>query len=67
LPVVALTRSLTGFTEELPSDNFIRIHRSYTIAIDKIISVEGNLLEVKDKRIPIGRKYVETAKSIILN
>jgi len=60
-------RSLTGFTEELPSDNFLRIHRSYTIAIDKIISVEGNLLEVKDKRIPIGRKYVETAKSIILN
>ncbi|MFK5889855.1 MAG: LytTR family DNA-binding domain-containing protein [Flavobacteriaceae bacterium] len=60
-------RSLTGFTEELPSDNFLRIHRSYTIAIDKIISVEGNLLEVKDKRIPIGRKYVETAKNIILN
>lgn len=60
-------KSLTSVTEELPSDNFLRIHRSYTIAIDKVVSVEGNLVEIASKRIPIGRKYVNNAKQVILN
>jgi len=59
-------KSLTGITEELPSSNFLRIHRSYTIAIDKVVSIEGNLVEISTKRIPIGRKYVNHAKHIIL-
>jgi len=59
--------SLTGITEELPKDNFIRVHRSYTIALDKVISVEGNSVEIQSKRIPIGRKYVNYAKKVILN
>ena len=60
-------KSLTSITEELPDTNFIRIHRSYTIAIDKVKSLEGNLLEIGIARIPIGRKYVSHAKRIILN
>ena len=60
-------KSLTSITEELPDINFIRIHRSYTIAIDKVKSLEGNLLEIGIARIPIGRKYVSHAKQIILN
>ncbi len=59
-------KSLTSITEELPSSNFIRIHRSYTIAIDKVKSIEGNLIEISTKRIPIGRKYIEHTKRIIL-
>lgn len=60
-------KSLTSITEELPKKNFIRIHRSYTIAIDKVVSVEGNLVEIASKKIPIGRKYVNYAKQTILN
>ncbi|MEE9349123.1 MAG: LytTR family DNA-binding domain-containing protein [Flavobacteriaceae bacterium] len=60
-------KSLTSITNELPTGKFIRIHRSFTIAIDKIISIEGNLVEVSKKRIPIGRKYQNHAKKIILN
>lgn len=60
-------KSLTSMTEELPDSNFIRIHRSYTIAIDKVKSVEGNLIEITTNKIPIGRKYVHHAKRIILN
>ena len=60
-------KSLTSITEELPDTNFIRIHRSYTIAIDKVKSVEGNLVEIATTKIPIGRKYVNHAKRIILN
>lgn len=59
--------SLSAITEELPKVNFLRVHRSYTIALDKVISVEGNSVEIRSKRIPIGRKYLSYAKKIILN
>lgn len=59
-------KSLTSISEELPSENFIRIHKSYTIAIDKVRSIEGNLVEVGEKRIPIGRNYAAHAKQRIL-
>lgn len=60
-------KSLTSFTEELPNDRFIRVHRSYTIAVDKIVSIEGNSVEINSQRIPIGRKYVSHVKKVILN
>ncbi len=60
-------KSLTSLSEELPQDKFLRIHRSYTVSLDKIRSVEGNSVEIDSKRIPIGRKYINQAKQIILN
>ena len=50
-------KSLTSITEELPQDKFLRIHRSYTVSLDKVKSLEGNSVEIDSKRIPIGRKY----------
>ncbi|MBC9795507.1 LytR/AlgR family response regulator transcription factor [Sinomicrobium weinanense] len=58
-------KSLTNITEELPASQFIRVHRSYTIAIDKVKAVEGNILEINNKRIPIGRNYTKQAKDSI--
>ena len=60
-------RTLSSFTEELPSDKFIRIHRSYTIAIDKIDAIEGNSVEVQGIRYTIGRSYLNDVKSKILD
>ncbi len=60
-------KSLTSITEELPSKQFLRIHRSFTIALDKIKSIEGNSVEINKTRIPIGRKYINHTKKIILN
>lgn len=60
-------KTLGSFTDELPSDKFLRIHRSYTIAIDKVEAVEGNSLEVDGIRYTIGRSYLNDAKSRILN
>ena len=60
-------RTLGSFTDELPSDKFIRIHRSYTIAIDKVEAIEGNSLEIGGIRYIIGRSYLNEAKSRILN
>ena len=60
-------KSLSGITEELPKTQFLRIHRSFTVALDKIQALEGNSVLVTNKRIPIGRKYINHAKDVILN
>ncbi|WP_422081335.1 LytR/AlgR family response regulator transcription factor [Ulvibacterium sp.] len=60
-------KTLSSFTEELPSNNFIRIHRSFTVAIDKVSVVEGNSLEVDGIRYTIGRSYLNDVKNRILN
>ncbi|ELR68317.1 Two-component system response regulator [Fulvivirga imtechensis AK7] len=58
--------NLRSISKSLPSDKFIRIHRSYTVAIDKIRSLEGNNVEIEDKKLPIGRNYQKKIKKHIL-
>jgi DNA-binding LytR/AlgR family response regulator len=48
-------QTLTSITEKLPEDKFMRIHRSFTIGIDKVNSVEGGCVEIAGKLIPISR------------
>ena len=59
-------KSLTSLSDELPADRFIRIHKSYTIAIDKVKSIEGNRIQIQSYTIPIGRNYSKEVKSKIL-
>ncbi|WP_139957515.1 LytR/AlgR family response regulator transcription factor [Flavicella sediminum] len=59
-------KSMTSISEELP-ENFLRIHRSFNIALNKITSIEGNSVEIANRRIPIGRNYLQEAKQKILN
>ncbi|WP_165734215.1 LytTR family DNA-binding domain-containing protein [Polaribacter sp. 20A6] len=58
--------TLSRFTDLLPKNNFIRIHRSYTIAMNKIDAVEGNSIEIDGMRYVIGRSYINEVKDIIL-
>jgi len=58
--------TLTNFTSLLPESNFIRIHSSFTIAIDKIDVVEGNSIEIEGIRYVIGRSYIEEVKKKVL-
>ncbi|MCK5168487.1 MAG: response regulator transcription factor, partial [Bacteroidales bacterium] len=45
--------------EKLPSSMFIRVHRSYIVAIDKIESIQRNRIVINEKWIPIGNSYKE--------
>ncbi len=60
-------KSLTAITEELPQSSFIRVHRSYTISINKIVALEGNTIEISNRKIPIGRNYLKITKERIFN
>lgn len=52
--------ALRTLEEELPADRFIRIHKSYIVAIDKIETLEGNMVHVGKEQLPIGANYRET-------
>ncbi len=60
-------QTLSSFTDQLPENKFIRIHRSYTIAIDKVDTLEGNSLIIGGIRYIIGRTYIDDVKNKILN
>lgn len=48
---------ITYLEEKLPDEQFLRIHRSYIIAIDKIKSFSATLIDVGGLELPIGRQY----------
>lgn len=43
--------------EKLPEDKFLRVHKSFIVAIDKVTSLASNSVKIKEKEIPIGRNY----------
>jgi DNA-binding LytR/AlgR family response regulator len=49
--------TLKTFLERFNSPNFMRIHRSYIVAIDKIDKVEDNTAYIGNHPIPIGDNY----------
>ncbi|MCB0574203.1 MAG: response regulator transcription factor, partial [Saprospiraceae bacterium] len=49
--------SLKQLEEELPPERFIRVHKSYMVAIGRINTMEGNLLHVGKEKIPVGANY----------
>lgn len=48
--------SLKNLDQQLP-ERFIRVHRSYIIALQQIQYLEGNQVKVLEKMIPIGQAY----------
>lgn len=47
----------TEFEKCLPEKNFIRIHKSYIVALDKIEATEKDYVVIKNEKLPIGITY----------
>jgi len=58
--------NLSAITRLLPDDLFMRIHRSYTIAVSKIKAIDKNFIEIDDKLLPMGRNYMKEVKGKIM-
>ena len=41
----------------LPGNKFYRIHKSYIISLDKIDLIEGNMVQIKKNKLPVGNSY----------
>lgn len=47
--------SMGQLMEMLPSEQFMRVHRSYIVNVSKVESVDGNTLRIGQKEIPLGK------------
>jgi len=50
--------SMKGVMEKLPENQFIRIHRSFIVAIDKIESKSNERITIGKQSLPIGASYL---------
>jgi DNA-binding LytR/AlgR family response regulator len=53
----AIHATLKTVEERLPASRFLRVHRSYLVAINKIDSMEGGALVVNRKPLPVADAY----------
>jgi DNA-binding LytR/AlgR family response regulator len=56
---------LNEIEDKLSKTDFLRIHRSFIVARDKISAFSANDVEVNNKSIPIGRSYKELIMSVL--
>ncbi len=52
-------QTMKNMEEKLPDKYFKRVHRSFIVSLDKIMSIVGGSVEVSGQRIPIGKNYKE--------
>lgn len=63
-PILTLS-SLKALENKLPLKDFVRVHKSYIIAIQKIESIGKSRIKIFDKEIPISENYREHFFKII--
>ena len=63
-PVLTLM-TLKSLQEKLPTNEFIRIHRSYIVPINKIESFGKSKIKVNGKEIPVGGSYAEAYQELL--
>lgn len=50
-------QNLKNLEKLLPSNRFLRVHKSYIVAIDKIYNIEKNTIKINNFKIPISDTY----------
>ncbi|MEG1634248.1 MAG: LytTR family DNA-binding domain-containing protein [Rikenellaceae bacterium] len=57
--------TMKNIEERLPSDKFMRIHKSFVINLDHVNSFENNHVVINKDRIPLGQQYKEIFSSYL--
>ena len=52
-------QNMKSIEEKLPSFRFMRVHKSFIVALDKIDTIERSRIFIKETAIPIGDSYRE--------
>ena len=58
-------QTLRELADTLPQPPFLRVHKSYIVALDKIRMVDGNTVYVDDKPLPVGETYRDRLYQLI--
>ena len=58
--------TIKAMLEKLPAGRFIQTHKSYIAAIDKVQTIEGNILHIQNHRVPVSKNLRETVLGKIM-
>jgi DNA-binding LytR/AlgR family response regulator len=58
-------QKISYLEQKLPENKFIRVHRSFIVAFDKVISFNMNSVKVGNIEIPMGRNYKNQALKVL--
>lgn len=56
---------ISNFETLLSTNNFLRVHKSFIVAINKIKLIEGNRIVIDSHKIPIGQTYKSTVNKLL--
>ena len=59
--------NLKNIESKLPENIFLRVHKSYIVSLEKISSIEGNVIHIAGKEIPIGKEYKDNLFKKVVN
>lgn len=62
---VMTLQNFSEFEKLIPSSIVCRVHKSYMVAINKIVSIERNRIKIADQLIPISETYKEVFYQIV--
>jgi DNA-binding LytR/AlgR family response regulator len=57
LKTIITKQAISSIEEMLPKKDFLRIHRSYIVALNKIESYTTELIEIAKQELPVSRMY----------
>lgn len=63
-PVLSLT-SMRTVEESLPSSNFMRVHRSYIVNMDKVTALERGQVVIGEKRFTVSESYKDKVQDYV--
>ena len=58
--------TIKSLEEQLPTDLFIKVHKSFIVNISKVKSIEGNILDIGNEKITISQSLREKVVSEII-
>ena len=58
-------QTLSSIEELLPKNQFIKVHKSFIIAKNKIVLIEGNLIHINEHKIPVGKMYRQNINELL--
>ena len=62
---IVTLQTMRNMENSLPSDRFVRIHRSFIVSKSHIEAIQNNAVVVGQKHLPIGKNYKELVQSIV--
>lgn len=57
---IVIHQTMKGMEDQLPSNRFMRIHKSYIVSLEAIQAIEGTIVHIGKNQIPVSNTYRET-------